>query len=102
MGKYSMQDRLVLLQALSRALERTWEGEFFIAEQLFKQMELKRPEFPEGLFAYGCFKLLQGEYDRGWPLFQHRIDTQAYIEKKTTQIQKPYWDGVPSKTATLL
>jgi hypothetical protein len=97
-----MQNRPELLQALNRALQLTWDGDFFMAERLFIQMSKQRPEFPEGLYEYGCFKLMQGDFEGAWPLYQRRIAMQSYLEKKVTHIRKPYWDGSIDKNATLL
>jgi hypothetical protein len=97
-----MQDKQALAQSLSRALELMWDGDFFMAERLFKQIEKQRPAFPEGLFEYGCFKLTHGEYVDAWSLYQNRIKMQIYLETPVTQIRKPYWDGRPDKDATLL
>ncbi len=97
-----MQNRQALLQALNRALQLTWDGDFFAAERLFIQISKLRPEFPEGLYEYGCFKLMQGDFEGAWPLYQRRIAMQSYLEKKVTHIKKPYWDGSIDKNATLL
>jgi hypothetical protein len=97
-----MQDRHLLSQSLTRALELMWDGDFFMAERLFKQFEKHRPKFPEGLFEYACFKLTQGDYEEAWPLYQNRIEMQIYLETKVVHIPRPYWDGSPSKDTTLL
>ncbi len=97
-----MQDRQVLAQSLARALELMWDGDFFMAERLLKQMEKHRPKFPEGLFEYGCFKLTQGDYEGAWSLYQNRIEMLVYLETKIVHIPKPYWDGTSSKDTTLL
>jgi hypothetical protein len=97
-----MNEMQLLLQSVNRALELMWAGDFFMAESIFKQFERRHPAFPEGLYEYASLKLLNGDYEEAWPLFQRRLEMQAYLAKKVTQFPIPYWDGSPAKESTLL
>ena len=90
------------LPAAMRAVSFRNEGKFFEAEALFRQLSQANSAYPLAVYEYGCFKLLTGDYEEAWPLFQHRLEDEVFKSKATMKMPQPFWDGRPAPDKTLL
>ena len=90
------------LPAAMRAVGFMNEGKFFEAEALFRQLTQANSAYPLAVYEYGCFKLLTGDYEGAWPLFQRRLDDEVFKSKGTMQLPQPFWDGRPAPDKTLM
>ncbi len=87
---------------LRRAVSFERDGKFFEAESLYRQIAQLTPPHPMGHYLYGNYKLLTGDYEGAWPLFQMRLHDPFYRSKGTMRLPKPWWDGAPAPKKTLL
>jgi hypothetical protein len=51
------------------------------------------PDYASALFSKGVIKLLQGEYEEGWALFEQRWDSATYKDKTKPTFNRPLWLG---------
>ncbi len=91
-----------LAEAARRATSFRNEGRLFEAEALFRQLVQAEPDYPMAHYVYGNLKLLLGDYEAAWPLFQRRLDDEFYRRKGTMNLPQPFWDGGEQPDRTLL
>lgn len=84
-----------------RAASFERDGRFFEAESLYRQLAQLKPPHPMSHYLYGNFKLLTGDFEGAWPLFQMRLKDPFYLKKGTMQLPQPWWDGAEIKDKTL-
>lgn len=89
-------------EAIHRAAGFQYNGEFFLAEMMFRQLVQIDPPDHMARYLYGLFKLMRGEFDEAWPLFQERLQTDFYREKGSMKLPQPWWHGEDAADKTLL
>ena len=57
------------------------------------------PDNPEAHFFHGTLLLMKGEFAKGWPEFEHRMQCQNRFPRDFAQ---PLWDGSPAQGKTIL
>lgn len=89
-----------ILATARRAVEFERDGRFFEAESLYRQLTQLSPPHPMSHYLYGAYKLLTGDFEGAWPLFQMRLKDPFYLKKATMRRPQPWWDGaeLPDKT----
>ncbi|WNJ99096.1 glycosyltransferase family 9 protein [Thalassospiraceae bacterium LMO-JJ14] len=79
-----------LAAALQRAVGFENAGEFFEAEQLYRQLAGRRPAIDMAHYMYAQFLLRQGRYAEAWPHFMQRLQDFVYQEKAPAKFKQPY------------
>ncbi len=90
------------LEVVKRAQRFVRFRRFFEAELLFRQLLALEPRVDWAHYLYGCFLLLQGDYDRGWGYFERRFGIPFYRDRQAGSLPGPRWAGEALPQGTLL
>ena len=88
-----------LAAALQRAVDFENSGEFFEAEQLYRQLAGRRPAVDMAHYMYAQFLLRKGRYAEAWPHFMQRLQDSVYREKAPAKFTQPYWSSLDLEDA---
>ncbi len=97
----SDEDRVRLETALAAALDLVEQRRFDEAEQAFAPLLATRPTFDWAHYTHGCFRLLRGDYTRGWREFERRFGIPGYRGFPAEAFAQPRWNGAIKPDQTL-
>lgn len=71
------------------------DGQWSQAMEAVGRAMALRPDYPEAQTCLGLMLLLQGDYSKGWPLYESRRFAQRIGKKRTIdpKFPQPVWDG---------
>ncbi|MBO6947034.1 MAG: hypothetical protein JJ855_03555 [Rhodospirillales bacterium] len=79
-----------LVAALHRAVGLENDGDFFGAEQLYRQLTSRPRRVAHADYQYAQFLLRRGDYAEAWPHYMKRLDDLEYASRATYQLKQPY------------
>jgi tetratricopeptide (TPR) repeat protein len=77
------------------------EGELAEAVQYFSQALQLNPDSAEAHYSRAMVRLLQGDFERGWPEYEWRWRARG-VRRIQPNFQQPLWDGSPLNGRTIL
>jgi hypothetical protein len=90
-------DYLEALNNLGNALQD--QGKLDEAITYYQQALRLKPDDAEAHYNLGINRLFLGDFQRGWPEYEWRLQCQGHLKPRFTN---PAWDGSPLKGRTIL
>lgn len=76
--------------ALHRAVGLENDGDFFGAEQLYRQLTSRPRRVAHADYQYAQFLLRRGDYAEAWPHYMKRLGDPEYESRSAAQLKQPY------------